>query len=97
MGKSLDIIDQQLEVGDVKTIKSQNGQYVKLIELPFSSIIEGQFAPSDDGYSVDFCVKDTNLDLPQYQSRLNKSTLYDLILALKTMYNQIKDDEEKDI
>lgn len=94
MSKSLDIIDRQMEVGDVKTITSQNGQYVKLIELPFSSSAEGQFAPSDDGYGVDFCVKDTNLDLPQYQSKLNKNTLYDLILALKTMYNQVKDVEE---
>lgn len=94
MAKSLDIIDQQMEVGDVKTIKSQNGQYVKLIELPFSSIIEGQFAPSDDGYGVDFCVKDTNLDIPQYQCKLNKSTLYDLIFSLKTMYNQVKDEKE---
>lgn len=94
MGKSLDIIDRQMEVGDVKTITSKNGQYVKLIELPFSSIVEGQFAPSDDGYSIDFCVKDTNLDLPQYQSKLDKSTLYDLILALKTMYNQINDKGE---
>lgn len=95
MGKSLDIIDRQMEVGDVKTITSQNGQYVKLIELLFSSIAKGQFAPSDDGYGVDFSISDVNLDLPQYQSRLNKNTLYDLILALKTMYNQVKDKEEE--
>lgn len=95
MAKSLDIIDRQMEVGDVKTITSQNGQYVKLIELLFSSNAKGQFAPSNDGYGVDFCVKDTNLDLPQYQSQLNKSTLYNWILALKTMYNQVKDKEEE--
>lgn len=94
MGKILDIIDRQMEVGDVKTITSQNRQYVKLIELLFSSIAKGQFAPSDDGYGVDFSISDINLDLPQYQSRLNKDTLYDLILALKTMYNQVKDKED---
>lgn len=94
MGKALDIIDRQMEVGDVKTITSQNGQYVKLIELLFSSTAKGQFAPSDDGYGIEFCVKDVNLDLPQYQSKLNKSTLYNWILALKTMYNQVKDEGE---
>lgn len=94
MGKSLDVIDQQMEVGDVKTIRSQNGQYVKLIELPFSSIAKGKFTPSDDGYGIDFSISDVNLDLPQYQSKIYKSTLYDLILALKTMYNQVKDNEE---
>lgn len=83
-----------MEVGDVKTVTSKNGQYVKLIELLFSPVAKGQFAPSDDGYGVDFSISDVNLDLPQYQSRLNKSTLYDLILALKTIYNQIKDKEE---
>lgn len=94
MVNSLDIIDRQMEVGDVKTITSQNGKYVKLIELLFSSIAKGQFSPSDDGYEVNFFISDVNLDLPQYQSRLDKSTLYDLILALKTMYNQVKDKEE---
>lgn len=94
MAKTLDIIDRQLEVGDVKTIAAQNGQYIKLIELLFSPIAKGQFAPSDDGYGIDFSISDANLDLPQYQSRLNKSTLYDLILALKKLYNQVKDKEE---
>lgn len=97
MTKSLDIIDKQMEVGDVKTITSQNGQYVKLIELLFSPMAKGQFAPSDDGYGVEFCVRDVNLDLPQYQSKLNKSTLYNLILALKTMYNQVKDNGEENV
>lgn len=97
MGKSLDIIDRQMEVGDVKTITSQNGQYVKLIELLFSTAAKGQFAPSVDGYGVDFSISDVNLDLPQYQSRLNKNTLYDLILALKTIYNQVKDKEEESV
>lgn len=95
MGKTLDIIDKQMEVGDVKTITSQNGAYVKLIELLFSSIAKGKFAPSDDGYGVDFSISDVNLDLPQYQSRLNKYTLYDLIIGLKTLYNQIKDESEE--
>ena len=95
MARSLDIIDRQMQVGDVKTITSQNGQYVKLIELLFSPIAKGRFAPSEDGYGVDFSVSDVNLDLPQYQSRLNKSTLYDLIVALKTMYNQVNDKQEE--
>lgn len=92
MGNKLDIIDRQMELGDVKTITSNNGQYVKMIELLFSSNAKGKFAPSNDGYEVNFSISDTNLDLPQYQSRLNKNTLYDLILALKTMYNQIKEE-----
>lgn len=95
MRKTLDIIDRQMEVGDVKAITSQNGEYVKLIELLFSSTAKGQFAPSEDGYGIEFCVKDVNLDLPQYHSKLNKSTLYNWILALKTMYNQIKDKEDE--
>lgn len=95
MGKTLDIIDSQMEVGDVKTIASQNGKYVKLIELPLSSIATGQFAPSDNAHYVDFCIKDTNFELPQYKSKIKKSTLYDLICALKTMYNQAEDNMEE--
>lgn len=94
MANKLDIIDRQMELGDVKTITSNNGQYVKLIELLFSSNAKGKFASSDDGHYIDFSISDTNLDIPQYQSKLNKSTLYNLILALKTMYNQIKEEAE---
>ena len=47
MGKTLDIIDRQLELGDVKTITGSGG-IVKFIELLFSPTTKAQFALSDD-------------------------------------------------
>lgn len=94
MAKTLDIIDRQLELGDVKTITANGGSVVKFIELLFSSTTKAQFALSNDKKGVDFCIKDVDLELPQYQSRLKKYTLYDLIISLKNIYNQLEDEEE---
>lgn len=89
----LDIIDKQLELGDVKTITSGSGSIIKMIEMLFSTTTKAQFAPSDNKKSISFCIKDVNLELPQYQSEFNKKTLYDLIIALKSLYNQIEEEE----
>lgn len=91
MANKLNIMEDQLELGDVKTIT--NGTSVKYVELLFSSTTKAQFAPSTDEKTVDFSVSDNNLELPQLQCAVDKETLRNLIISLKNIYNQLEESE----
>lgn len=93
LAKTLDIIEQQLNVGDVKTIS--NGNTIKYIELLFSPTTKVQFAPSDDNKSMRLSVSDNNLQMPELDCVITKETLRDYIIGLKNMYNQMLDDESE--
>ena len=93
MGKTLDIIDRQLELGDVKTITGSNG-IVKFIELLFSPTTKAQFALSDDQKTIEILVSDNNLAMPQLYCKMDKETLRNLLLSLKNLHNQLLDEED---
>ena len=92
MAKTLNIIENQISVGDVKTITYNGGDNIRYIELLFSQTTKVQFAPSEDKRTVAFSVSDNNLHLPQLYCHINKSTLRDLILSLKNVYNELYDE-----
>ena len=95
MAKKLDIIEDQIELGQVKTITSRGGTFVDFVELLFSPTTKAQFAPSDDLREIVFSVMDNNLDLPQLQCNMNQETLYNFITSLKNIYNELKDESEE--
>lgn len=95
MAKKLDIIEDQIELGQVKTITSRGGTFVDFVELLFSTTTKAQFAPDDNLREIVFSVMDNNLDLPQLQCNMDKETLRNLIMALKSIYNQLKDESEE--
>ncbi len=92
MAKTLDIIEQQLNVGDVKTIS--NGNTIKYIELLFSPTTKAQFAPSDDNKSIRLSVSDNNLEMPELDCVITKEIVRRFILSLKNIYNQLDDESE---
>lgn len=92
MGKTLDIIDQQMSVGQVKTIRT--GEYLNYVELLFSPTTKIQIAPSNDRKTVRLSVSDNHLELPQLDCLVTKNTLYDYLIALKNLYNQLENEEE---
>lgn len=94
MGKTLDIIDRQLSVGQVKTIRT--GEYLDYVELLFSPTTKVQLAPSDDNKSIRLSVSDNSLELPQLDCIVSKNTLYNYILSLKNLYNQLDDEESEE-
>lgn len=91
--KTLNIIEEQLELGDVKVITSKGGSVVKFIELLFSPTTKAQFALSDDKKTVEILVSDNNLAMPQLYCNMNKESLRDLIVSLKNLYNELLDGE----
>ena len=93
--KSLQVMDDQMEIGQVKTITSNGGRTVNYCELLFSSTTKAQFAPSEDKTTMTFAVSDNNLSLPQLQCNINKEVLRDLIINLKNIYNELESEEVK--
>ena len=93
--KSLQVMDDQMEIGQVKTITSNGGRTVDYCELLFSSTTKAQFAPSEDKTTMTFAVSDNNLSLPQLQCSINKEVLRDLIINLKNIYNELESEDVK--
>lgn len=97
MSKTLDIIEQCLNIGDIKTISCNSGKNIKLIELLFSSTTKVQFSPSKDKKSIIFSVSDNHLGLPNLECLIEKETLRNYIIALKNIYNELHDKEESEV
>ena len=94
MTKKLDIIENQIKLGQVKTITSNVGTFIDFVQLLFSPTTKAQFAPSDNLKEIIFSVTDNNLDLPQLECNMSKDTLRDLIISLKTIYNELEDENK---
>lgn len=90
MARNLDILDNQLELGQTKIISRDGGRIVDFVELLLSTSTKGQFAPSKDNKTIELCIKDTDLSLPQLECSMTKESLKDLIIGLKSIYGQLE-------
>ena len=89
---NLDILNNQMSVGQVKTIRT--GDHLDYVEMLFSNELSAQLAPLEDG-TIQFVVKDSEFKLPNMSCKMERDTLRSLIIALKELYNQIEESEEK--
>ena len=91
----LSIIEDQLELGQVKTITSNGGKTIDFCELLFSPTTKVQFAPSEDKKTIRMSVSDNNLQLPDLDCQISKDTLRDFIIALKNVYSELSVESEE--
>lgn len=97
MGRTLDIMEEPLNVGDVKVISYNGGENIRYIELLFSPTTKVQFAPSNDKKTVRMSISDNNLQMPELDCQLSKATLRDFIIALKNTYSELQKAESGEI
>ena len=90
MSNNLDILNNQMSVGQVKTIRT--GDHLDYVEMLFSNELSAQLAPLEDG-TIQFVVKDSEFKLPNMSCKMEHTTLRSLILALKELYSQISEKE----
>lgn len=93
MVRSLDIMNEQLELGQTKVICSDGGKFIDYVELLFSQTTKVQFAPSNNRKMVRLSVSDNTLELPQLDCLITKEILRNFILSLKNIYNELIDEE----
>ena len=82
---NLDVINNQMSVGQVKSIRT--GNHLDYVEMLFSDELSAQLAPIGD--VVQFDIKDNEFRLPNMSCKMDKETLRLLILALKELHSQL--------
>ncbi len=87
---AITILDEQLKIGQVKSVTSDFGRYIDYISLLFSDTTKAEFQPNDNKTGIVFSVSDSNLDLPEMVCELDRDTIRNLIVSLKNMYNQLE-------
>ena len=92
---NLEMLDEQISVGDVKTITYTSGKNVKFIELLFSPTTKVMFAPSADKSNLEMTVSSNLMNIPELDCKITKRTLYDLIMSLKNVYSELNDESEE--
>lgn len=90
------ILDEHLELGQVKTITSDFGRIIDYVELRFSPTTKAEFQPNEGKTGIIFSVSDSNLDLCEMVCELNRDTIRNLIVSLKNIYNQLELEDGKD-
>lgn len=94
---AITILDEQLKIGQVKSVTSDFGRYVDYTELLFSPTTKAQFQPNSKKTGIIFSVSDNNFDLPEMVCELERDTIRNLIVALKNMYNELETEDTSDV
>lgn len=82
--------DEQLKIGQVKSVTSDFGRYIDYVSLLFSETTKAEFQPNEKKTGIVFSVSDSNFDLPEMVCELDRDTVRNLIISLKNMYNQLE-------
>lgn len=91
----LRITENDLKLGDILTITTDNGKTLRALQMLIGDQTKASMSIDKEKECVVFRVNDTDINLPQLECNLTKSTIKDMICGLKDFYNQLgKDDEE---
>lgn len=90
---AITILDEQLKLGQVKSVTSDFGRYIDYVSLLFSDTTKAEFQPNEKKTGIVFSVSDSNFDLPEMVCELDRDTVRNLIVSLKNMYNQLELEE----
>lgn len=88
----IEILENPLEIGQVKKIFSNGGKNVDSVELLFSKTIKATFTKENG--QICLVISDTQFKIPELSCILNSSSIRDLIIALKEMYNELPEESE---
>lgn len=89
----LQVTENDLSLGDVLTITSDNGKTLKSMQMLIGNQTKASMSVDKDNNCIAFKVNDTDINLPSLECNLKRSTIKDLICGLKEFYNQLEDDE----
>lgn len=95
MASRLSIEEERLKVGQVRIIKSDNGKKIDSITLLLNNNVEVLFVPKNDG-TLDFTISDPNIDMSNLDCTISADILYDLLISIKNVYNQVVSNEREE-
>lgn len=88
----IEVLEEPLQMGQVKMIYSNGYQNTDLVELLFSPSIKATFCKKDNKLS--FTLYDTQFKIPDLSCLMDKQTVEILIRGLKEIYNQLEKESE---
>lgn len=94
MASRLSIEEERLKVGQVRQIMSSNGKKIDSVTLLLNNNVEVLFVPKNDG-TLDFTISDPNIDMSNLDCTISKEVLYDLVIQIKNVYNQVVSNESE--
>lgn len=88
MASRLVIEQEQLKVGQVKTVTSSNGDKIESITLMLNNNVEILLVPKNDR-TLDFTVYNPKFDTSNLDCSIDENVLRDFFLAIKDAYTQV--------
>lgn len=95
MSINMDIVEKQLQMGQVKTIRSNGGRTIDYTELLFSPNTKAQFSVDRINSRLNFTMNNVDLKYQDLNCSMSKDILRDLIISLKDLYNELNNGSEE--
>lgn len=86
--------ERQLKLGEVKTIRSNNGKNLEEVELLFSSTTVAKFAVNRDTNKLEFLIDNTDFKYQDLECSLDKNTIRNIYTIFRELYNELNDESE---
>ena len=86
--------ERQLKLGEVKTIRSNNGKQLEEAELLFSNTTIEKFVVDRDANRLNFLIDNTDFKYQDLECSLDKSTIRNIYTVFRDLYNELTDESE---
>ena len=87
--------ERQLKLGEVKTIRSNNGRQLEEVELLFSNTTIAKFVVNRDTNRLNFQIDNTDFKYQDLECSLDKSTIRNIYIIFRDLYNELTDESEE--
>lgn len=89
-------IDRPLKMGEIRSIRSNGGTTLNMLELLFSPTTIAKFEVNRNTNKVDFLIDNISLKYQDLNCSLSKDVLRDLYIYVRELYNQLEDEESEE-
>lgn len=90
-------IDRPLKMGEIRSIRSNGGTTLNMLELLFSPTTIAKFEVNRNTNMVDFLIDNVDLKYQDLSCSLSKDVLRDLYIYIRDLYNELKNEESEEI
>lgn len=91
----LNLDNFQLQLGQVRIVSKDSGKTIQSVEILLGDQTKAEMMVNENLNIMNLIVRDTVLaDIPQLQCAVDKETLYNLILGLTKLYNNLQKQRE---
>ena len=89
-------IDRPLKMGEIRSVRSNGGTTLNMLELLFSPTTIAKFEVNRNTNKVDFLIYNVDLKYQDLRCSLSKDVLRDLYIYIRDLYNELNDKESEE-